>query len=115
MGNHPHYAMPRFVASFRRPLREEGAMAKAEDEKYKALAHPLRRALLSEMSTSGRTLAYLVRRTGAAPSRVSNHLRLMEQARLVNTRQRSGGRVYSLRKEGLQQVLAFLKGLVGPS
>jgi hypothetical protein len=39
----------------------------------------------------------------------------MEQARLVNTRQRSGGRVYNLRKEGLQQVLAFLNGLIGPS
>ncbi len=90
-------------------------MPKVEDERYKALAHPLRRALLSEMSTSGRTLAYLVHRTGAAPSRISNHLRLMEQARLVKTRQRSGGRVYSLRKEGLQQVLAFLKGLVEPS
>ena len=90
-------------------------MTKAEDGKYKALAHPLRRALLSEMSTSGRTLAYLVRQTGAAPSRVSNHLRLMEQACLVKTRQRSGGRVYSLRKEGLQQVLAFLNGLVRPS
>jgi len=89
-------------------------MAKNEDERFKALAHPLRRALLSEMSESGRTLAYLVRRTGAAPSRVSNHLRLMEQAHLVKTGQRgSRGRVYQLRKEGLQQVLAFLKGLVG--
>jgi DNA-binding transcriptional ArsR family regulator len=88
-------------------------MAKNDDERFKALAHPLRRALLGEMSESGRTLAYLVRRTGAAPSRVSNHLRLMEQAHLVKTHQRGRGRVYHLRKEGLQQVLAFLKSLVG--
>jgi len=89
-------------------------MSRTDDEKYKVLAHPLRRALLSEMSETGRTLAYLVRRTSAAPSRVSNHLRLMEQARVVRARQRSGGRVYSLRKEGLQQVLAFLNGLIEP-
>jgi len=87
-------------------------MSKTDNEKYKALAHPLRRALLHEMSEAGRTLAYLVQRTGAAPSRVSNHLRLMEQAHLVRTRQRSGGRVYSLKKEGLRQVLAFLNNLI---
>jgi hypothetical protein len=53
-------------------------MARNDSEKYKALAHPLRRALLGEMSLTGRTLANLVQRTGAAPSRISNHLRLME-------------------------------------
>jgi DNA-binding transcriptional ArsR family regulator len=90
-------------------------MARNDGEKYKALAHPLRRALLGEMSLTGRTLANLVQRTGAAPSRISNHLRLMEQARLVRTRQRGRRRVYSLRKEGLQQVLAFLNNLLGPS
>jgi len=88
-------------------------MSENEDERFKALAHPLRRALLSEMSDSGRSLAHLVRRTGASPSRISNHLRLMEQAQLVRTRKRGRGRIYQLRKEGLQQVLAFLKGLLG--
>ena len=87
-------------------------MAKSDDDAYKALAHPLRRALLAEMTEAGRTLAYLVRQTGASPSRISNHLRLMEQARLVRARQKGRGRVYHLRKEGLQQMLAFLKGLV---
>ena len=57
--------------------------------------------LLVEMHDAGHTLAYLVRRTGAAPSRVSNHLRLMEEAGVIRTRQSSGGRIYSLKKEGL--------------
>lgn len=115
IGNRPHIETVRLIASSKRPLRREDAMSKSDDIRYKALAHPLRRALLNEMSETGRTLAYLVRRTGAAPSRVSNHLRLMEQARLVRTRQRSGGRIYYLRKEGLRQVLAFLNSLVDPS
>ena len=88
------------------------AMAKADDDKFKALAHPLRRALLSEMKDGDQRLAYLVRRTGASPSRISNHLKLMGQAQLVRARRTGKGRVYQLRKEGLQQVLAFLNGLI---
>ncbi|HUS81763.1 MAG TPA: metalloregulator ArsR/SmtB family transcription factor [Dehalococcoidia bacterium] len=87
-------------------------MAKADDDKFKALAHPLRRALLSEMKDGDQRLAYLVRRTGASPSRISNHLKLMGQAQLVRARRTGKGRVYQLRKEGLQQVLAFLNGLI---
>jgi len=88
-------------------------MAKNNDDVYKALAHPLRRALLTEMTAAGRTLAYFVRQTGASPSRISNHLRLMERARLVRARPKGRGRVYQLRKEGLQQMLAFLESLMG--
>ncbi len=87
-------------------------MTRSDDDRFKALAHPLRRALLVEMRDAGHSLAYLVRRTGAAPSRVSNHLRLMEEAGIIRTRKSSGGRVYSLRKEGLQQLQTFLDGLL---
>ena len=88
-------------------------MATGEDDKYKALAHPLRRALLAEMTDSGgRTLSHFVRHTGASPSRIANHLRLMQRARLVRARQKGRGKVYNLEKEGLQEMLAFLKGLV---
>ncbi len=66
------------------------------------------------MRDGGHSLAYLVRRTGAAPSRISNHLRLMEEAGIIRTRKSSGGRVYSLRKEGLQQVQTFLDELLEP-
>jgi hypothetical protein len=71
--------------------------------------------LLVEMRDAGHTLAYLVRRTGAAPSRVSNHQRFMEEAGVIRTRQGSGGRIYSLKKEGLQQVQTFLEGLLKPN
>lgn len=86
-------------------------MTETQDDKYKVLAHPLRRALLSEMKDGGRTLTYLVRQTGASPSRISNHLRLAEQAGLIRAEQQGRRRVYTLHKEGLQQVLAFLKRL----
>ena len=89
-------------------------MTMSDDDRFKALAHPLRRALLVEMRDAGHTLAYLMRRTGAAPSRISNHLRLMEEAGVIRTRKGSGGRVYSLRKEGLQQVQTFLDELLEP-
>ena len=88
-------------------------MVRNYDERFKALAHPLRRALLAEMSDSGRNLSHLVRKTGAPPSLISNHLRLLEQAQMIKTRPRGRGRVYQLRKEGLQPVLAFLKSLLG--
>jgi DNA-binding transcriptional ArsR family regulator len=88
-------------------------MAKNFDERFKALAHPLRRALLTEMSDSGRNLSFLVDKTGAPPSLISNHLRMLEQAQIIKTRPRGRGRVYQLRKEGLQPVLAFLRSLLG--
>lgn len=87
-------------------------MAENVDDKYKALAHPLRRAMLNEMKEGGKGLAHLSRRTGASPSRASNHLSLMHSAGLIRIRRRGGRQVYSIRKEGLQQVLAFLVSLV---
>jgi ArsR family transcriptional regulator len=86
-------------------------MTNAEDRRYKALAHPLRRALLSALKEEDRTLAFLARETGASPSRNANHLRLMTEAGLVRTRQQGRRRAYSLRREGLREMAAFLRGL----
>jgi DNA-binding transcriptional ArsR family regulator len=86
-------------------------MTNAEDRKYKALAHPLRRALLSALKEKDKTLAFLARETGASPSRSANHLRLLTEAGLVRTRQQGRRRAYSLRKEGLREMTAFLRGL----
>jgi DNA-binding transcriptional ArsR family regulator len=86
-------------------------MTNAEDRRYKALAHPLRRALLSALNEGDRTLAFLATETGASPSRNANHLRLMTEAGLVRTRQQGRRRAYSLRREGLREMAAFLRGL----
>jgi DNA-binding transcriptional ArsR family regulator len=89
-------------------------MTNAEDLRYKALAHPLRRAFLRTMKQADRTLAFLARETGVSPSRAANHLRLMTEAGLVRARKQGRRRVYSLRREALREMADFLRELGEP-
>ncbi len=84
-------------------------MTDVADLKYKILAHPLRRSLLHTLKGGDRTLSFLAQTTGASPSRTSNHLRLMEQAQLIRVRKAGRRRLYSLKSEGLREMLDFLK------
>ena len=86
-------------------------MTEIEDNRFKALAHPLRRVLLSELKDAPKPLIHLVWRTGASPSRISNHLKLMEEAHLVVARKQGRRRVYALNRKGLLDPLAYLKSL----
>jgi DNA-binding transcriptional ArsR family regulator len=87
-------------------------MPNLEDEQYKMLAHPLRRALLKEMKDDSRSLAYLARQTKASQSRIANHLSLMERAEIITVRKETRRRVYALRKDSLTGVSAFVESLI---
>ena len=87
-------------------------MPNLEDEQYKMLAHPLRRALLKEMKNNSRSLAYLAHQTGASQSRIANHLSLMKRAEIITIRKEARRRVYALRKDSLTGILAFVESLI---
>jgi DNA-binding transcriptional ArsR family regulator len=86
-------------------------MANVEDPRYKALAHPLRRALLRALKEADAPLLLLTRETGASPSRTANHLRLLLEAGLVGARRQGRRRLYSLRRRALREMADFLRRL----
>ena len=62
-----------------------------DDEVFRALADPTRRALLDELFESdGQTLSALEARLPMTRFGVMKHLRVLEQAGLVTTKKRGG-------------------------
>ncbi len=77
---------------------------------FQAIAEPSRRRILeilaeTEELSSGEIAAY-VRQTPAA---VSQHLGVLEQARLVSSRREGARRLYRLREEGFREMQIFLE------
>jgi len=70
----------------------------ASGDIFHAIDHPVRRALLVALAGRELSLAALVRDSGASISRpgVSQHLAVMEQAGLVQTRRQGRQRLYRL-------------------
>lgn len=72
---------------------------------FMAIADPTRRTMLAMLAGGERTAGDFVTafRNMSQPS-VSQHLKVLRQARLVEVRAQAQRRVYSLRPQGLQEV-----------
>ncbi len=79
------------------------------DEALRAVAAPARRAIL-RLVRDGELAAGEIARHFPAMSRpaVSQHLRVLADAGLVEVRRAGNHRLYSLRAEGLSDAMAFL-------
>jgi DNA-binding transcriptional ArsR family regulator len=77
---------------------------------FQAIAEPNRRRILEILATtdelSSGEIASHFRQTPAA---VSQHLGVLEQARLVSIRRQGTRRLYRLREEGFRELRAFLE------
>jgi len=77
-------------------------MAGGQDEVFKAMADPHRRAILGELCRQSREAGELARMVGLAPNALSFHLRALKSADLVSVRREGRCLRYSLESDSLQ-------------
>jgi DNA-binding transcriptional ArsR family regulator len=75
-----------------------------------ALADPTRRAIFESLRNRPRTVGELAANQPVSRPAVSQHLRVLESARLVRVDPQGNRRVYSIRREGLQELKQYLDG-----
>lgn len=75
---------------------------------FAILAEPNRRAILTLLASSERSVGELERQLGMPQPSVSKHLRVLREAGLVESRVDAQRRVYRLRPEALTEVDSWL-------
>lgn len=75
-----------------------------------ALGDPTRRAVLELLRAGPRPVGELARQLPVSRPAVSQHLRVLREARLVRDRREGARRLYALDPEGLVALRAFLEG-----
>ena len=80
---------------------------------FAALADPTRRAIVEMVARGPLTSGEIARRFTISPSAVSQHLRVLRDARLVRVRVAAQQRIYELDTEGLAEIENWLDS-VGP-
>lgn len=79
---------------------------------FDALASPVRRQILEALRDADMTPGTLVVRLEMSQPAVSNQLRVLLEAGLVERRRERQRRVYSLRPEKIQEAVDYLTGLM---
>ena len=76
---------------------------------FAILAEPSRRAILSQLASSERSVGELEHRLRMPQTSVSKHLRILREAGFVEARVDAQRRVYRIRPEPLMEVDAWLE------
>ncbi|HXU64221.1 MAG TPA: metalloregulator ArsR/SmtB family transcription factor [Polyangia bacterium] len=79
------------------------------ESSFAIIAEPNRRAILSLLASSERSVGEIERRLRMPQTSVSKHLRVLREAGLVEPRIEAQRRVYRLRPEPLMEVDAWLE------
>jgi DNA-binding transcriptional ArsR family regulator len=74
-----------------------------------ALADPTRRRVLESLRTGAKTVRELADLQPVSRPAVSQHLKVLEAAGLVTAKAQGTRRVYSVRREGLDELRAYLE------
>ena len=90
-----------------------GDLPRLEDSTLKLFADPLRAQLVSLLAGEQLCTCHLAEATGALPTAVSNHLRRLREAGVVETEPCGRYTYYRLRPEVLERVAAQLSALAG--
>ena len=77
-------------------------------EVFEAIAQPKRREILRLLAAGERSAGELASRFEVTQPAISQHLRVLREAGLVEGRREGARRLYSLRREGLGDVHRFL-------
>jgi len=75
-----------------------------ENDVFHAIAHPARRKILRLLQASERSASDLAKPFGFSFPAVSQHLKLLKDARLVSERRDGRRRIYRLRPKPLEEV-----------
>ena len=81
------------------------------DAQFSALADPARRAILARLALGEATVAELQRPLGISQPAVSRHLKLLEEAGLIEQSRAAQARPRRLKAKGLDPARAWIDGL----
>src|SRR5881396_805311 len=76
---------------------------------FTALADPTRRHILEALRKQPKTVGELAEGQPVSRPAVSQHLKVLERARLVRVEPRGNRRVYSVRRDGLDELRRYLE------
>ncbi len=79
------------------------------DQTFAALADPTRRALLAQLETGEKTLSELAAPLPMSLMAIQKHVKVLEDAGLVETRKLGRSRYVKLRPEGLSSVAQWIQ------
>lgn len=74
-----------------------------------ALADPTRRSLMDRLRERPRSVGELAGLLPVSQPAVSQHLRVLQEADLVNVRREGSRRIYSLERRGLEEVRRYIE------
>ncbi|MDH3738356.1 MAG: metalloregulator ArsR/SmtB family transcription factor [Alphaproteobacteria bacterium] len=78
-------------------------------EVFTALADPTRRHIFEALREQPKTVGELAAGQPVSRPAVSQHLRVLESARLVSVEPQGNRRLYAIRREGLEELRAYLE------
>lgn len=78
-------------------------------EVFTALADPTRRHIFEALGAEPKTVSELAAGQPVSRPAVSQHLKVLETARLVSVQPRGNHRLYSIRREGLEELRQYLE------
>jgi DNA-binding transcriptional ArsR family regulator len=81
------------------------------DAQFAALADPTRRAILARLARGGATVSELQRPLGISQPAVSRHLRLLEEAGLIEQSRAAQARPRRLKPEGFEAARQWIEEL----
>ena len=81
---------------------------------FAALADPTRRAIVEMLARGPLTSGEIARRFTISPSAVSQHLKILREARLARVQVAGQQRIYELDADGLAEIEEWLDG-IGPA
>lgn len=77
-----------------------------------ALADPTRRALFERIVEAPRSVGELTASATVTQPAVSQHLKVLKAARLVEVEQRGAQRIYRVRREGLEDLQRWIEAWI---
>jgi len=78
---------------------------------YKAIADETRRKILELLSKGKATTGEIGSNFNISNPAISNHLKILKEANLVNERKVSQNRIYSLNRKQVKEIINFLETL----
>jgi DNA-binding transcriptional ArsR family regulator len=81
-----------------------------DNDVFHAIAHPARRAILTRLRSGEHSASSLAEPFGMTFAAVSQHLRVLEEAKLVSARRDGRHRLYRFQPKPLSDVVTWIDG-----
>jgi ArsR family transcriptional regulator len=83
--------------------------------KFKAISDERRRTILRILSRGDMSAGDIARKFNISQPTVSNHLKILREARLINEKKVKQNRIYSLNREELREVIDTIEEIARES